>query len=274
MNPTAADEGRASAIYHGRISHTRMEPKRHAFDYPVYMTYLDLAELPEPFGRSRLFSAHRPAPARFRRSDYFGDPATPLDQAIRDLVHSEIGERPAGPIRLLTNLRTFGYNFNPISVYYCFDADGERMTHLVADVSNIPYGESHPYVFRASPDGSVVAGEAAKQMYVSPFLAMDYTYKLRAPLPGDQLQLTITNLRGGKTEFAASLKLHRAPATAAELRRSLLRQPAMAATITARIFWQAVRLRLKGLRVQPRPPAESTPDTESDREGARHGTTL
>lgn len=273
MTPPA--DPRASAIYRGRISHTRMAPKRHAFSYPVHMVYLDLDELPEPFGRSSLFSARRPAPARFKRGDYFGDPAKPLDVAIRDLVENETGERPDGPIRLLTNLRTFGYIFNPISVYYCFDAAGERLTHLVAHVSNIPYGESHPYVFRAAPNGTVAAGEVAKQMYVSPFLEMDYTYRLRGPLPDDQLHLSVANLRDGEVEFAAALELRRTPATAANLRRTLLRQPVMAASVTARIFWQAARLRLKGLRVQPRPAAKpGVPEPTDKLKGAGHGTTV
>ena len=84
-----------------------MAPKRHAFDYPVYMMYLDLAELPEPFGRSRavLGAAARRPPASAAPT-ILGDPATPLEPGVRDLVQSETGERPAGPIRLLTNLRT------------------------------------------------------------------------------------------------------------------------------------------------------------------------
>lgn len=262
---------RASAIYRGRLSHTRTAPKRHDFDYPVYMVYIDLAELPEPFGRTRLFSADHAAPARFLRSDYLGDPERPLDEAVRDLAESETGERPRGPIRLLTNLRTFGYIFNPISVYYCFDESGERMTHAVADVSNIPYGERHAYVFAASPDGSLVDGEAEKQMYVSPFLEMDYTYRFRAPLPGDQLRMSVSNVREGVTEFAAKLNMRRHPATAAELRKVLVRHPAMAVSVTAKIFWQAAKLRLKGLSVQPRPEPAADGRNQSEK-GAGGGT--
>lgn len=254
---------RESAIYRGRLAHTRMAPKRHQFDYPVYMVYIDLAELPEPFGRTRLFSVDRPAPARFKRRDYLGDADVPLEDSVREVVREQTGDSINGPIRLLTNLRTFGYIFNPITVYYCFDETGELLTHAVADVSNIPYGERHAYVFKAAADGSVAGGEAEKQMYVSPFLSMDYTYRFRAPLPGEQLRLSIANVRDGVTEFAAKLHMHRRPATAAQLRRALMRHPAMAASITSKIFWQAAKLRAKGIRVQERPGDEPGHETDT-----------
>lgn len=90
------------------------------------MSYLDLAELPELFDRFWFWSARNPALARFKREDYHGDPTKPLDVAIRDLVQTETGSRPKGPIRLLTHLRFFGYSFNPVSFYYCFDEQEDR----------------------------------------------------------------------------------------------------------------------------------------------------
>lgn len=269
-----SSQPRASAIYRGRLSHTRMAPKRHEFDYPVYMLYIDLDELPEPFGHTRLFSTEHAAVARFKRDDYLGDPRSPLSDSVRDLVETELGERPAGPIRLLTNVRTFGYVFNPISVYYCFDESGERLTHAVADVSNIPYGERHAYVFGADSAGSVAGGEAEKQMYVSPFLAMDYTYRFHAPLPGEELRLSVANLRAGATEFAAKLRMTRHPATPTELRKALMRHPAMAASVTAKIFWQAAKLRAKRIGVQPRPQKPTASERSRSRKGADDGTTV
>src|SRR5690606_27766907 len=106
-------------------------------------------ELPSLFDRHWLWSARRPAPAWFRRADFHGDPALPLDEAVRDLVRTRTGVRPDGPIRLLTHLRYFGYSFNPVSLYYCFDRGGENVETIVAEITNTPWKERHAYVLPA-----------------------------------------------------------------------------------------------------------------------------
>lgn len=246
-----------SAIYTGEVWHSRRTPRRRDFRYPVYMFYLDLSELELPssarglFGGSRLFSSRRPAPARFRREDFLGDPARPLSACVRDLVERRTGERPLGPVRLLANARSFGYQFNPIAVYYVFD-ESEHLTHVVTDVTNIPWGESEAYVFAAESDR--VNGLARKRMHVSPFLDMDYVYEISTSAPDQSLGLRVSNTRDGDVEFAAGLKLQLAGSSAGVLSRTLARFPAMAALVTARIFWQALKLRLGGHRWHKHPP--------------------
>jgi len=139
----------ASAVYEGWVRHRRFEPVEHGFRYRLFLMYLDLAELPEVLDPFPLFSARRPAPARFRRADFIGDPARPLTECALDAVEAVTGARPSGPVRLLTGLRYLGHSFNPVSFYYCFDSDGERVEAVVADVENIPWGERHPYVLAA-----------------------------------------------------------------------------------------------------------------------------
>ena len=111
-----------SALYHGWLDHRRLAPRRHAFRYRLFMAYLDLAELDQVFRGRWLWSTRRAALARFDRRDHLGDPAQPLGDAVRALVAERTGHKPEGPIRLLTHLRHFGYVFNPVSFYYCFDA--------------------------------------------------------------------------------------------------------------------------------------------------------
>lgn len=246
-----------SAVYRGEVSHARSGARRRSFSYPVYMLRLDLDDVERPrraarlFGGTRWFGVERAAPASFRRADFLGDPSRPLSECVRDLVEQRCGERPDGPVELVANPRTLGYQFNPIALYYVYSADGERLTHVVADVTNIPFRESCAYVFAAGDDGAV-DGSAQKLMHVSPFLDMDYVYRLRTEAPGDRLRVTVTNSRDGAVEFAAGLKLRRHGASAAALRSTLLRFPAMAALVTARIFWQALRMRLEGYRWHPR----------------------
>ena len=83
-----------SAIYEGWVRHRRLGPVRHSFRYRVFMTLLDLDELPDLFDRHPLYSARRPAPVRFRRSDYLGDPDVPLAESARRLVRERTGRRP------------------------------------------------------------------------------------------------------------------------------------------------------------------------------------
>lgn len=239
-----------SAVYRGTVRHVRLTPRRRSFVYPVYMLLLDLDEVESGaavFGGSRWFSTRRAAPARFRREDFFGPADQLLSEAVRDEVERQTGERPAGPIRLLATPRSFGYQFNPIAVYHCFDAGGEQLTHLMADVSNIPWRENEPYVFKADPSGHV-DGTAEKRMHVSPFMGMEQVYRLASDAPGDEIELLVTNSENGRVVFSAALRLRQAGTSAAELRQTLVRFPAMALLVTARIFWQAAKLRLTGHR--------------------------
>ncbi len=257
-----------SSVYVGSVKHARLAPRRRSFDYPVYMLLLDLTEIEQPrraaraFGGTRFFSTRRFAPARFCREDFLGDPTRPLSECVRDLVEAEHGVRPAGRIQLLANPRSFGYQFNPIAVYYVFDEADESLEYVVADVSNIPWRESHPYVFAAGQDGSVDA-RTEKLMHVSPFLEMDYIYRLRTAAPSERLNVSVTNSRDGAVEFAAMLDLRLRGASASALRRTLLRFPAMAALVTARIFWQAARMRVAGFRWYPRAQTRIAVESES-----------
>ncbi|MCW8799364.1 MAG: DUF1365 domain-containing protein, partial [Desulfobacter sp.] len=122
-----------SCIYEGQVRHRRFSPRSHQFSYRLYLLYLDLEELPELFDRYWLWSARRPNLAWFRRKDYMGDSSVPLDTTIRKTIHNATGIQPEGPIRLLTQLRYFGYGFNPVSFYYCYDREDKQLQTIVAE---------------------------------------------------------------------------------------------------------------------------------------------
>ncbi len=245
-----------SAVYEGTVAHRRHGSVPHAFRYPQSMLYLDLTELPGALDVHPLWSARRRNLAYFRRADYLGDPRTPLAHAVRDLVEERGGARPTGPIRLLTNLRTFGHCFNPVSFYYCFARDGERLEAVVAEVTNTPWGERHAYVLDVSEPAE--AGESVREtfekvLHVSPFLGMDHTYEWRLDVPGERLVARIENRRAGEKVFDATLSLRRRELNRAALTRVLLRYPAPTLRATARIYGQAARLKLKGVKYFPHP---------------------
>jgi DUF1365 family protein len=244
-----------------------MVPVLHEFSYRMFMLYLDLSELPRLFDRRWLWSARGPAIARFRREDHFGDPAVPLADSVRDLVARETGVRPAGPIRLLTHLRYFGHVFNPVSFYYCFDADDTRVETIVAEVNNTPWGERHCYVLPQRMNaGQPGRGRyfPKKVMHVSPFMEMDVAYDWRFNAPGEALTVHMENAREGRKIFDATLVLQREEITAASLARALAGYPLMTVRVVAAIYWQALKLWAKGAPLHDH-PAKSTPAMEEIR---------
>ena len=159
-----------SCIYEGLVRHRRHEPVTHEFSYRLFMMYLDLDELPTLFARRWLWSASRRSWAWFNRCDYLGDPRVPLADAVRELVELETGDRPLGPIRLLTHLRYGGHVFNPISLYFCHDLWGE-IEAVVAEVSNTPWRERICYVLGradAVRRGARLSFHFDKRLHVSP----------------------------------------------------------------------------------------------------------
>lgn len=233
----------ASAIYEGVVYHRRLTPRTHEFRQRAHFFYLDLAELEGLFPRSRWFSTRRAAVARFRRSDYLGPVELPLEEAVRNRVESELGRRPAGPIRLLTQVRELGYVFNPVSFYYCHDADGE-LDAVLAEITNTPWGERFSYVLDASEaePGSGVAARFDKEFHVSPFFGMEQTYEWRFTQPGPRLGVHMTNVEGGRPVFHAGMTCERTELSPAALRRVLLSQPAQPARLHLGIYLHAARL--------------------------------
>jgi DUF1365 family protein len=243
----------SSCIYEGVIRHRRLEPRRE-FRHRLALAYLDLEELPRLLG-GRLVSP-RPGLVRFRRRDYLGDAALPLDRAVRALVSERTGERPAGPIRLLTHPRSFGHCFNPVSFYYCFDPAGERVQAVVAEVTNTPWGERHAYVLGAGhASGNVVDAQFEKAMHVSPFMGMDHRYDVRAKIPGRTLSVHIGSSRAGTTVFDATLSLRRRELTRASLARTTARYPLATVRVLALIYAHALGTALAGAPVHPHPKA-------------------
>jgi uncharacterized protein len=243
----------ASCIYAGTIRHRRTEPSNE-FHHRLALAYVDLAELPSLLGGRLLWRG--PGALRFRRRDYLGDPSAPLDVAVADRVQELGGRRPAGPIRLLTQLRSFGLCFNPVSFYYCLDPAGEQVQSVLAEVTNTPWGERHSYLLSdRDPGSTVLSGRFAKELHVSPFMGMDHVYRACATEPGATLSVYIESLRGGERAFDATLALERRELTPAQVRRMTARHPFATVRVLALIYGHAVGLKLAGARIHPHPEA-------------------
>jgi DUF1365 family protein len=254
-----------SCVYTGTVRHRRLKPVGNAFRYSLFMLYLDLDELPRVFDGRWLWSSNRPALAWFRRADYLGDPDAPLDQSVRDLVERRTRKRPAGPIRLLTHLRFFGYVMNPVSFYYCYDRTGTTVETIVAEITNTPWGERHAYVLAAAPGGGRAAQRFRfpKEFHVSPFMPMEQQYDWRFSAPGERLVVHMENLERRGKLFDATLALKREPLNGRSLAAALALHPWMTAKVAAGIYWQALRLFLKRAPFHAHPATRKSDVTAS-----------
>lgn len=248
-----------SAVYVGRVHHRRSEPMEHRFSYRMYQLWLDLDELPAVFDGHLLWSARRMAPAWFRRSDFLGDPERPLKEAVLDRVEQETGRRPEGPVRMLAHLRYFGHAFNPVVFYYCYDRSALRVDAIVAEITNTPWKERHSYVLSREGERPAcgIPHRFAKQFHVSPFFDMDLEYEWNLTQPGDLLLVKMRNLRDGKPVFHADLEMERRPLNSRVLTLALLRHPFMSLKIILAIYWQALRLKWKGIPFHVHPDKRS-----------------
>jgi DUF1365 family protein len=252
-----------SALYEGAVRHRRLAGGvRDEFRHPLFMAYLDLDELPGALDGGLLCSARRPALAWFRRSDHLGARDHDLAESVRELVAERTGRRPGGPIALLTHLRCFGHNFNPVSFYWCFGRDSGTVEAVVAHVTNTPWGESHSYVLDASDRGSaaIARGSFVKELHVSPLMGMEQTYDLSVTEPGERISVHIASTApDGRTVFDATLSLARHELSRRTLAALLVRYPLQTVGIVARIYGHALRLRLRGADYHPHPKRGAAP---------------
>jgi DUF1365 family protein len=244
------------AIYVGRLRHRRFRPRAHAFTYSLFMVLLDVDHLDEAMAVSPFTAVGGFNWATFDHRDHLGDPTLPLRERLRAEAARQQQRLPEGPIYLLTHLRYLGYNFNPISFYYCFEPDGS-LGAVVGEVHST-FGEERIYWLTAPTRlPHAVRWRNDKTMHVSPFMPMDLTYEFLVTPPGPSLVAHMTTTEAadpaGTPTFDATLTLRRRPWTAPTLHRVLLRHPLMTAKVILAIHWEALRLRLKGLRYYPHP---------------------
>ena len=228
------------------------------------MMYLDLEELPLLFKKRWFWSAKRFSLAWFRRQDHFGNPDTSLDISVRELIESHTGVRPNGPIRLLTHLRYFGYCFNPVSLYYCFDQADTRIETVVAEVSNTPWGERHCYVLSEAVnqgDHNSYQYKFEKTFHVSPFMNMkqDYNWNFARPAHGLAVHMKNFSQENKQLVFDATLTMNRRELTNWNMSKTLFSSPFMTGKVISAIYYQALKMWIRRFPFIDHPKHSSQP---------------
>ena len=235
-----------SGIYQGCVRHRRFLPEFREFEYTLFMVYLDLQELDAVFERSSLWSHRGFGLARFKREDYFDGESTPLYDSVCAFLKNKINRDQRGPVRMLTNLRYYGYIINPITCYYCFDETGETVETVIAEVTNTPWRQRCLYILNGDEKEQTQfqVYQFDKQMHVSPFQPMALFYKWYSQKPDENLNLHINvkDQNSKDTVFDATLHMHRHEMTGTKMAQFILRYPWMTMKVAGAIYWQATKL--------------------------------
>ena len=250
-----------SAVLVGRVSHSRLAPRPHAFAYELFMLRLDLAEVAGLDARLRLFGTRWWKAVRFEPTDFMGLARTKapietrvaaLRAAVVDALVAHGVSAPVGRIDLIAHGRIAGYVFNPVSFFACYRADDGTLAGVVADVHNT-FGERHAYVLPVAQAEAPGAWAEKKVFHVSPFFTLDGTYRFQMTFADDGADIHIDLHTDGRPVFVSRLVLAARPLTDGALARVLTRFPAMTARVIGAIHWEALRLWRKGLPYLSKP---------------------
>lgn len=255
-----------SGLYTGRVGHIRKRPRSHQLEYPVYMVYTDLDEVDAIAAQHPLWSNGRRNISWFRRSDYYGNATQPLREAVLSLVRQHCELPPGRPaVRLLTQWRTWGMGFSPVTFYYVFaHRDDTDPAVIVPEVTNTPWHDRYQYVLATDPAfGGIAASEhrhgqwhfnVDKRFHVSPFMPMDQSYRWQFGVPGESLRMTLHNDDDDGHIFTAWMQLDRQPVNRKNLGRVLRQYPLMTWHVLWGIYKNAFQLWWKKVPYHAHPP--------------------
>ena len=244
----------ASCLYRGEVVHRRLAPVRHELRYSVYNLFVDVEELPTLGNRLKLFSYNRFNLFSIDDRKFGPGDGTPIHEHVWGLVKNSAVGQSVTRIFMFCYPSVLGYVFNPLTTFYCYDANSQ-LRLMIYEVNNT-FGERHSYVIPVDDSQSQTC---SKKFYVSPFNKVEGHYDFTIGPPGDELKLGIrlTNADGPclNAWFAGTKQ----KLTDAALTKSFLGLPLLPLKIIGGIHWEAVKLWFKGMRLVKRPVPQTPP---------------
>ncbi len=235
-----------SCIYSGFVTHRRFKPKRHFFSYKTFSLLIDLNEIKNLEKKISFFSYNKFNILSFYNSDHGSrDGSSLVDWVKNKLVDANI-DIGNGKIKLLCYPRFFGYVFNPLSIFYCYD-NTSRLKAVLYEVKNT-FNEQHTYIFSANGSSNLILHRCDKKFYVSPFMQMNTYYNFRLFNPGKVINIFIKQSDSEGTLLTACQVGKKIEINSKNLLFQFLRHPLMSFKVIAAIHFEALRLWIKGVK--------------------------
>ena len=236
-----------SCIYVGSVIHKRFKPKKHFFKYSVFSLFLDLDEINELDQQIPFFSYNKFNILSFFDKDHgYRDGSSIKDWLIHVLQKKNISTINI-KIKILCYPRIFGYVFNPLSIFFIYDADSNPIA-ILYEVKNT-FGEQHTYVFKIDIKNKQILNNCKKKFYVSPFMDLESKYFFKVLIPNERLSVIIDQRdKEGKLLFA-SQDGERVKLSSKNLLKSYLKHPLMTLKIISAIHYEALKLWIKGIKL-------------------------
>jgi len=233
-----------SAIYECEVMHHRLTPKKHHFRYRVFYLWLDLDEVEGLSEKLRLFSHNARNVFSFFDGDHLDESAGSIKSRILHWIATQGQDTSSiASVRMLTFPRVFGYIFNPVCFYFCYDADGGVMCSVV-QVTNT-FHEQKPYLLNQARQGGGFRLITPKHFYVSPFTTLDLCFDFQLRVPADKLEIRIDDREGDKRVLLTMLTGNRKQLTDARLLWFVFKYPLLTLRVIFLIHWHAWLLWLK-----------------------------
>lgn len=236
--------------------HNRLQPKQHRFHYNVFMFYVDLDEIEMLRKKLWMFSHNKFNFFSFRDKEHLQLPLENPDKIKNTKQHIldyllQNGITINGKIMLLTNMNVLGYNFNPVSFYFCFNEKDEPVC-CIAEVSNT-YREMKPYLMKQENlSGNQFHLNTKKYFYVSPFIDHDTDFDFNIAVPADKMNIKIDDYKDGERFFISTLTGVKKILNNRNLFKYSIRFPFITLKVITLIHWNALLLWAKKLAFHPK----------------------
>ena len=237
----------SSCIYSGHIIHKRFKPKKHFFSYKTFSMLIDLKELKSIDKSIKFFSYNKFNILSFHNIDHGPRDGSSLIKWVNLLLKKSQINIKYGSIKLLCFPRFFGYVFNPLSIFYCYDKRS-KLKAILYEVKNT-FNEQHTYIFKTKLSSNKILNKCHKKFYVSPFMEMKTFYNFRLFQPSNKINISIKQSDNTGVLLIATQVGKRIKLDSKNLFSEFLTHPLMSFKVIMAIHFEAFRLWIKGVKL-------------------------